>query len=117
MRAQNRANIANNAQYHQDLADYYSETRPEGEQAAAPAGRNGRRTGQPPAAEQREQRGSSEPTEHEYLAALHAEVAQQLRDVLGGAELPAIIGAENPVARSVPTPRIEPVRRRANAVG
>ena len=114
MRAQNRANIANNAQYHQDLADHYSETRPpESDQAAAPA-RNGRHTGQPPAAEQR---GSSEPTEHEYLSALHAEVAQQLRDVLGGAELPAIIGAENPVVRSTPVPRIEPVRRRANAVG
>jgi hypothetical protein len=114
MRAQNRANIANNAQYHQDLADHYSETRPpEADPAAAPT-RNGRRTGpQPPA----EQRGSSEPTEHDYLAALHGEVAQQLRDVLGGSELPAIIGAENPVVRSVPTPRIEPARRRANAVG
>ena len=78
-----RVKVSRNADYHTQMAEHY---------AGLAAVRVKEST------EGAEARDAT-PSEEEYLASLHADIAQQLRDVLGEGQPPAILGTTPPVIR------------------
>jgi hypothetical protein len=104
MNSTTRLKLARSMDYHQQLADHYSGLSEEARSKEATEGEAARAT---------DASGRAVITDEEYLASLHADVAEQLRDVLGEGAPPAILGATSPIVRET-GPIIEPRRRQVH---
>ena len=91
-----RARIARNMEYHQQVADQYSKAEEERVQKLDEGG------GQQPEPEL-DAEGNEKPSQEAAIAQMHTEAAQQLRDLLGEVQEPAYADAmaNRPVIRDV----------------